>query len=311
MAHRLFPLLLLTGLALAGWSPGAGPAPEPEAAQTVHVPRGDTAADLIVSLANPVRIDGRAARGVFCAGSELTITGEVVGDVAVIGGQLTVGDGAVIRGDVILIGGTPVISPGARIEGRLLSAPLLGDELRSMLTDPAGFLLRTDFRPAAIATRLSASLLLFLLCAVLMNLWPAHIAYASTRLKRDPWLVAGVGVVGTTAFAAALMVALALCLVLVGIPLVLGLVVFGVAATFFGLATVFYLGGELTLRLLRIRARSPLPYLAAGITVWTILKFIPLLSLITHVGVLTLAMGICLATRFGTGRPWLRRPPAA
>jgi hypothetical protein len=276
-------------------------------ARPVVVEQTETARDIVVSVSNPVIIRGTAEQGVFTAGANLTISGTVQGDVAVIGGELELLSTAQVHGNIFLVGSTQRVSPGATIEGKLLSIPFLGEETRRILTNPAAFLFSYTYDFKFIASRIFASLLLFLLSLATVKLFPAHVSYACGRMKQEPGYTAGMGVLGLTGTMVALLVALALCLVLIGLPILLLLILALIVAWIFGMVVVFCTVGEWILRLLKRKSPSPLWGLILAIGLWTLVKFLPGVSLLVHLAASVLALGITLTTRFGTGIPWFQR----
>jgi len=274
--------------------------------EPIRIAPGETAPNTLVSISEPVQIDGRAEKGVFTAGATLTISGQVEGDVAVVGGKLVLVDGGRIRGNVLLLGSDQQLSPDSKIQGRLFSYSFLGQDIRQIFTNPARFLFSYDYDLGFIASRFFVSLFWFLLALVVVKLFPAHINYACHRLRKDPGYTAGVGLVGLTGLILLLLLSLALSLILIGIPLVLMLLVFSMLLWAFGMVVLFCAAGEWLLRLFRVRAPAPLVALVAAILVWTLVKFLPGLSLLVHLATLVLSLGISLTTRFGSGLPWFR-----
>ena len=273
----------------------------------VVVEQTETARDIVVSISSPVIINGSAEQGVFTAGADLTISGTVQGDVAVIGGKLNLLSNAQVHGNIFLVGSTQHVSPGATIEGKLLSIPFLGEETHKIFTNPAAFLFSYSYDFKFIASRIFASLLLFLLSLATVKIFPAHASYACGRMKQEPGYTAGVGVLGLTGAIVAILVALALCLVLIGLPILFLLILALAAAWIFGMVVVFCTVGEWILHLLKRKSSSPLWGLILAIGLWTLVKFLPGISLLVHLGATVMALGITLTTRFGTGVPWFQR----
>jgi hypothetical protein len=65
--------------------------------------------------------------------------------------------------------------------------------------------------------------------------------------------------------------------------------------------------GESLLRLFRFREKSMIVALVLAVILWTLIKFVPGLSVVVHLLILILSIGVTLTTRFGTGTPWFRR----
>jgi len=278
-----------------------------EQTSAIHVKKDDVAGDLVISISNPVIIDGKATQGVFAAGTTLTITGTVTGDVAVIGGNLILKENGLINGNVILVGSAQDISPSARIEGKLFTTPFMEKEIRKIFNDPASFLFSYEYDFMFIAKRIFSSLLLFILSIIILKLFPAHVSFASSRLKRDLGYTLSMGIVGITGILVLLLISLALCMFLIGIPIFLLLLLFLLSAWLFGIAVIFLLVGESILRWTRVKNKSTILALMAAIVIWTGIKFLPGISLLVHILTVILSVGITLTTRFGTGTPWFKR----
>lgn len=298
LLHRLGLLLVLPAL------PGFFCA-----AESIHIKKNETAPDVLVSISDPVTIDGRALQGVFAAGSNVTISGQVTGDVAVIGGDLKLLPGSEIKGDVLLLGSRYEIAESANIYGKRLVSPFLGDQIHELFRDPAGFFFRIRLDFSFIATSLFFSVFWFLLSLAVIRFFPAHVAFACSRIKQDPSYLAGMGLLTTAGLVVILVISLALCMILIGIPLFILLLLFALIAWLFGMVILFCVTGEWILRLLRFPRITPLISLLAAILFWTGLKFLPGVSFLVHLAAFCLSMGITFSTRFGTGTPWLRRRP--
>lgn len=276
----------------------------------VVVPKGDVARDTIVSISTPVLVEGAAEKGVFAAGAEVVVCGRVSGDVAVIGGRLVLKEDAVVTGSVLLVGSDQDFAPSSRVEGKLFTTSLFAEDVRGLFSDPAGYFLTVRYGAALVASRLFSALLWLVLSVFVIKLFPAHFSFACGRTKSDPGLVVGVGVVGAAGGFAILMVSLALCLLLVGIPLLLAFLVFALCAWVFGMTVLLYTVGDKVRSWLKVGARSPMVAIVLGAGVWALVGFVPVLSSLVKAVALVLALGVSLSTRFGTGRRWLSRPPA-
>ena len=66
-------------------------------------------------------ISGKVDESVFLLGGQLRLDGEVTGDVICLGAKVEIGDQAVIGKDLIVIGGSLVKAEHARIGGHIVS----------------------------------------------------------------------------------------------------------------------------------------------------------------------------------------------
>ena len=272
----------------------------------VKIKKGEVASDTVVSISSPVIIEGRANKGVFIAGAPLTISGSVKGDIAVVGGSLTLKKGSTVSGNILLVGSKQHFENGASVKGKLFTTPLFGQQIRETLTDPASVFLRFNYDITFITTRFVFSIIWLVIAIILVKLFPNNVAFSCEKLKNDPSYTAVIGIVGVTLFFITLVTSLALCLILIGIPIFLLLLVFIISSWVFGMVVVFFSLGELILKFFKAKTISPILSLITGIAIWTILKLIPVVSLIVHLLAILFAIGITLNTRFGTGVPWFR-----
>jgi hypothetical protein len=87
--------------------------------RNIVVNSDETTGDL-VCIACSIRVDG-ASHDTVAIGGSITVNGTVKGDLAAIGGGVTLGDDATVDGDISLVGGHLNRSPNAVIKGDISS----------------------------------------------------------------------------------------------------------------------------------------------------------------------------------------------
>lgn len=225
---------------------------------------------------------------------ELTVNGEIIGDVSFMNGDLILGDSARLRGDLNLGGGSFHRSPDSVIEGRVntgagVSLPSVPE--RETSSDPSFW-----FR--AILNGLFSGLI----AAALVRHFPSAVGRISEAITRHTLASGGMGIlVGIVGMSLLVTMAYTILLIPVSI-LMLFLLAAGVFLGWVGL------GSELGRLLVQVSKRPIKPTTAAFIGMSV---FMPAFQLLTSIPLLGGALGIALAsvglgavslTRFGLRR---------
>jgi hypothetical protein len=237
---------------------------------------------------------------VHLIGADLYVVGQVIGPITVIGGNVTVLGEA--NNNVNVIGGS--IRVAGKVHGKtgVIGGKLTVDEQgvvqeKNVVTLDFGFpdkgedensgQLSSDW-PTGVSTFSSANLwgvLILMVCwAATSNLMvvfaPRALDQAARLFTRSPGRVWIVGIAFWTVFAPASILALILCFLIIGIPLLGGLTLIFFAVRWFGLAAlILWLGRRLWLAL---RGREPsLPAaLMIGLLALGLLHLVPMIGLI-------------------------------
>lgn len=234
----------------------------------------------------------RVEGSVYMLGGSLQSNGRIDGDLAVLGGEVTLGPDAVIGGDLRAGSGTVQGAETAVILGNVISAGL---PLPETADDAYGL---DDFLRA-----FSAALLLAGLAAWLNRRFPMPLDNLAGAATGYPLVAGALGLLGLLVLPS-LLVMMAFTIILIPVVAVLGLIIFLLLG--YGMTA---LGARLGRRLARLLRRDWSPPVAAfwGTLLLGMVFEIPLLGdgvlLVTAV----LVMGALLLTRFGF-HPY--RPPA-
>jgi len=307
-SKRLFALLL-AGLALAG----AGfLAAQDRVAQvgykdTIVVAAGETR-DNVVSFGGDIIVDGKVRKSVFCLGGSITISGEVGDAVVGIGSNITIKSTAVIKGDLVGLGGTVVKEPGFKIEGDTVyfkSSELTGKIFKEGLKG----VFSVSFWPIILVFKL-VNLFIWLMVGIVMAvLFPRQIAFAAGELRHNFWPTFATGLLATICFTIFVTFAAVLCLILIGIPIVLSLVVIGLVIKVFGRVVLLFIFGQSLAAALNKRQISPVAAVLLGLLVFGFIGFIPVLGFFFSFVMGIFGWGVALRTKFGTVENWFHRGP--
>ncbi|MFV0387128.1 MAG: hypothetical protein ACK5NT_00090 [Pyrinomonadaceae bacterium] len=158
---------------------------------------GDSTGGEVFSYGKNVIVKGKS-KGVLAVGGDITVEGEVTGDVATIGGTVYHKSSGYIGGDVIIFGGRyrhESMKPRRNLQKHTLMYSGYEVEFRSIAKDPAQ-LLTPKFTPAFLSQRVFSLLFWFVISFVITLIAPASIGGAVTRLRLMPFRILAFGVLG-------------------------------------------------------------------------------------------------------------------
>ncbi|MDD5542315.1 MAG: hypothetical protein PHX83_04005 [Acidobacteriia bacterium] len=273
-----------------------------------QIAANETAASDLVTISHSIFIEGHAKQSAAAMGGSVCVDGTVDGDVAAFGGDVWLGPKASIGGDVTVLGGKLYASPDARILGRTLATTYFSEVYRQAF--------QTGRRPFwSLATdrgvmlwRVARLLGWFIIALLVILFVPVQATLAMDRFERDFARILLIGFVALIVFVGLLALFSILIKFIIGIPLIFLLLVSLIAMWGFG-AVAFYL--TLGRWLVRHILKRPVPmaiYALLGLILWSLLSFIPMVQLFVPYIVFIFALGISLATKFGTGKPWFTSP---
>jgi hypothetical protein len=253
--------------------PGASfPPPPPPPPAAAERPRNNARrGEEIFRFGSDVVVNrGDVVEEVFVIGGDVTVNGEVDGELTVVGGNATLGPEAVVRNDVTVVGGSLTRADGAVIEGRVES---VGDRrwreggFPGMVRD--GIFRDTIGRVGSFAATLLRIGLLSLLALAVMAFRRSWIERVAERASSDPMRSGLTGFLGEVLFAPVLIVTFVILLVsIIGIPLLV-LLPFGVMLIWLvalvGFTGVAYFVGGLLAARFGWRDRSAYVVLLLGV----------------------------------------------
>jgi hypothetical protein len=274
---------------------------------TIVVLPGETR-DNVVSFGGDIDVQGKVRKSVLSFGGTITISGEVGDAVVGFGARITLKDTAVVKGDLVRLGGSIEREPGAQVTGDTINFG--GSELTSKIFGE-GFkgIFALSFWPIILIFKTVNLVIWILLGLIVASICPKQIAVASDQIRKSFWSTLGIGLAAQFLFVFAIVIGAILCLVLIGIPIVVGLAIGGFIVKVFGRVAVFTLVGGSLSRALGSGKISSAGAAVLGALVVGLLGFVPFLGFLI-VGVLSiLGWGTAVRTKFGTMENWFQRKP--
>ncbi len=247
---------------------------------------GEVVADFVV-FGGSAEIYGTVTGDVVVMGGSATLFPEawVEGDAVVMGGSLALQDDTRVDGDVFAFGGEVVRGENAMVQGRVH----VGGAPETWLERLGGAVTR--------------SALLFVFGTVLLALAARRMELLRVEIADRPMRTFALGVVG---LATTIVVLIALCVTLIGIPIALVAAVLAAFATYAGVAALLVMVG---MALLRGRSDNAYVYLAIGCAVYLVASWLPWVGGIVSTVAVIFGIGAIVATR-GAGFIKPRSPQA-
>jgi hypothetical protein len=289
--------------ASASASAQAAPAPPPAAKPASSDDEGDDTkpghaggrdSDDRVVTGGSTRVEANeTVHDLVVMGGSAEVLGTVTGDVVVMGGSAEIHKGAEVRGDATVLGGSLDIADGAKFHGSVATlggSVHRGGNTRLNLASSDGSRgvigLISDIGGAITRTAL-----LFVFGAVLLALGTQRMEAMQGEVAARPMRTFALGIVGSIAFGLAFV---AVAVTVVGIPIALIALLFGVVGTYAGIcAALATAGGALA----HHKTKNPYMHLALGCLLFLILSSIPWIGGFVTAGVVFVGIGALIATR--------------
>ncbi len=273
--------------------------------QDIVVAEGEVQ-DNIVTFGGVVHINGRVKEGVIAFGGEVIITGEVEDIVLGFGSIITLESTAHVRGDVVSIGGTLIKKPGCTVEGDTVFFKTSEDITKLFEEGLKGFL-SVSLIPLLLLIKLISVFIWFFLALLLAAFFPRQISYASTQIRKSFWPIFGTGFLSIIIFSGLVIFSALLCLVLIGIPILLALIIIGFIIKIFGRVILFYFFGESLINAFGKSKVSPLLAVVLGLILVSLVSFIPVIGVLFTFIMSIIGWGVVIRTKFGTTENWFKK----
>ncbi|HEX2163847.1 MAG TPA: polymer-forming cytoskeletal protein, partial [Thermoanaerobaculia bacterium] len=272
---------------------------------------GAVARQQLVGVGRDVVVAGRALADVAALDGSVRVTGEVGGDVIVLGGDAELAATARVAGDVFALGGTVDAAPGAVIGGRVVSHPSFRSAWLTLIEGPTLGLSALD--PLVVGGKLALVTAWLALTLLLLAVSGREMAATADSVLAEPLKNALAGLTAVLALLLAAVLFSALAGALIGVPLVALVVLFALALKLWGTVAVFLAAGRVLLARLPGRRRRPtaLDAAIAGVLVLGVVKLLPWVGAWVWTAVTLLGVGATLASKFGRREPWFLPGAAA
>jgi hypothetical protein len=292
--------LILTALLLAP-AGTAAPSGPPAGEPALRLEKGSIARNQLVAVGRDLVIEGKALGDVAAVNGSVEVSGEVDGDVIVLGGDARLGPTAQVQGDVYVVGGV-IHASGAKVGGRLVSYSTASQAWLTLIEGPSLGLSAAS--PLVLGAKIS---LLAAWAALLLLLFAAsgrQVLETAEGIRREPFhnfftgLTCVLAITMTALFFGAFLGGLA------GVPLLTLVVLLAMALKLWGMVAVFYALGEWVTRHLLHRRFRPLNAATVGLLVLGVLKFLPWIDVLAWNTATLIGIGATLSTKFGRREPW-------
>jgi len=285
--------------------------------QTVEIHKGivvekdvhigpDDRQENVVLLGGSAVIEGLIEENVVALGGRVIVSGTVKGDVVGLGAKITLKPTAVVEHDVTCIEGTLEKEPGCRIGGDTNYFKL--SHLFPKFEGGWRGFWAMSLVPFILIFKLVMVFLWFLVTLVMVNVIPHRITFASDQIRKSFGPVLGTGVLSVVIFTFLVILAVLLCLVLIGIPILLALLAAQFFITLFGQVAVYHYFGDSLAKAFGHMKPSPLGAALLGLLLVSILTFIPFLGILVSLLLNFLVFGVSIRTKFGSTENWFQRP---
>ncbi len=281
-------MMALMGLLFASALAAAGGPPEDRVVTggDARVEAGEVVADLVVT-GGSAEVLGTVTGDLVVMGGSARVhdAARVGGDAVVLGGSLSLDDDSTVAGDVSVVGGRLERSASAEVGGAAvgLGGALAGGS--SGATSGFGKLLRHLWGAV------TSAVLLFLFGVILTALAPQRAEALRVEVAARPWRSFALGVVGSLA---AVVLLIALCVTVIGIPIALAAALLAVLLVYAGMCSVLAaIGGALV----NHRSSSPYAHLAVGCALFFLVGLIPYVGGFATALVALAGIGALIATR--------------
>lgn len=265
---------------------------------------GDAPAEKVYVFGKSVVIK-KHAKEVLAVGGDVTIEGQVDGDVATIGGNITQSEGAYVGGDIIVIGGkykSESQSPLRENGKQTVVFGFLEDQLRNFGQNPSQ-LFSPSFSLGFMAQRIFVALLWFIISLIVTTIAPGAVSRAVARVQLSFVKICALG---------------AICFIVLSGMIIGGVVVlpdyFGATLALMGILVLIlgYLLGRVALQVslgklvqknfLSENNRSETLATLIGVLIWTFLLSLPYVWILALFTVFAVGIGLILTAR--SSRTW-------
>lgn len=271
----------------------------------IVVAKGETQNN-ILTFGGEVLIEGKVKESVVAFGGTVTVSGEVGDLILGFGTTIVLKPTAVVKGDVASLGGILTKEPGCTVEGDTIYFKTSEDISEFLETSLKGFL-SFSLIQVFIIFKLISTFIWLLLALVVVALFPRQLAFASSQIRKSFWPVFGIGLVSIVVFTGLVVFSALLCLVLIGIPILLALIILAFIIKIFSQITLYFFFGESLLAALGKSKPAPILAVIIGLVIVSIIGFIPFVGFIFSFFLSIIGWGVVIRTKFGTTENWFGR----
>ena len=299
----LLSWIMVLGAFAVGPAPGQAPADTPTAQPAYHLETGSLARSRIVALGRDLLLEGQALSHAVVISGDARVSGEIEGDLIILGGNAHLATTASVGGDVYVLGGRIDAASGAAIGGRSVAYPEASDLWITLMEGPSMGLPSTS--RVVLGARLALLAFWSFMVLFLLAIGRRELVSTSESVQVEPFRNFFVGLTGVAAMVLTALFFSAFSGALLGVPLLVLVAVVALVLRFWGMVAVFHALGSWLHR--RMGQRRPVPLTAAtwGLLTLGVLKLIPYLGIWSWTMATFIGVGAALNTKMGRREPWL------
>ncbi len=282
---------------------GAAAAARPPA---LVIEAGSVARQQVVAVGRDLVIAGQALADVAAMNGKVSVSGEVAGDLIVLGGSVHLDPTARIQGDVFVLGGSLETTPGASIGGRSVAYPDASAAWLALLEAPTIGVGATA--PLVVGAKLALLTAWMALVLVFFAASGRQLLATSESVQREPFRCFYLGFTGVITLVLTALFFSLFAQALVGLPLLVLVVLLAVVLKLWGMVAVFHAFGSWLLARYP-RQVTPLNVAAIGLLVLGGIKFLPWIGLLAWHVATFIGVGAALASKLGRREPWFDLSP--
>ncbi len=274
-----------------------------ETTAAYHLEAGSFARSRIVALSRDLWLEGQAMSHAVVISGNARVSGEVNGDLIVLGGDAELAETAAIGGDVYVLGGLIEAASGAAIGGRSVAYPEASDLWVTLMGAPSMGLPSTS--RLVLGARLALLAFWSFMVLFVLAIGRRELISTSESVQIEPFRNFFVGLTGVAAMVLTALFFSAFSGALLGVPLLVLVAVVALVLRFWGMVAVFHALGAWLHR--RMGKGRPVPLTAAtwGLLSLGVLKLIPYLGIWSWTMATFIGVGAALTTKMGRREPWL------
>jgi len=265
---------------------------------------GAIARQELVAIGRDLEVRGRAMADVAAMDGDVRVSGQVEGDVIVLGGSAVLAATARVYGDVFALGGSIEAAAGAEIGGRSVSHPTVSSAWLTLLEGPSFGLAATD--PLVVAAKLALITAWLALVLLFFATSSREVLATSESVAAEPFRNFFIGLTASLTLVLAALFFSAFSAALVGIPMLILVVVLLLVLKLWGMVAVFHAAGHWLFDLLGRdkRPTTALNVAVAGLMALGVFKLLPWVGPWVWTAATLIGVGATLDTKFGRREPW-------
>ncbi len=273
--------------------------------EAIRIDEGSLAQDQIVALSRSLVVRGECRKGATVLGGSATVSGRILGDLVVVGGDARLEAGARVGGDVFVFGGAVETAPGVVVGGRSVAYPTAPSTWMMLLDGPSLGL--DPMSPTVLGAKLALIAAWLLVVLGLLATSREPLRETARVVTQESFRCFFIGLTGVLAIVLLLVLFSSLVGAVIGVPMVLLLVLFALLLKIWGTSAVFLAFGRRLLEWFGRRRERPLRAALVGLSVLGAVKLVPWVGVWVWTVITLIGVGATLVSKFGRMEPWLDR----